>query len=102
MNSYIDIERRQNAKRNARLGYVADFFAGILCAIINLFNGISDIMKDDTVRFVLRSVIAVVATVLVIGIAGGCENGFLPLFSAMVKMAAVCGVSFILFKALGD
>ena len=101
MNSYIDIEREKEARRERaeRTVYgVTEAGALLVCAIVNFFYRVLAFVKSDVVSIIARGVTACACAVLVIGTVGACDRGSLALFDCVTRIIIICAVSFVVYK----
>ena len=105
MNSYIDIERNENARKERRARYtyaVTESCALLVCALLNFFCKTFSLLKNETGAIVVKGVCTCVAAVLLFGTAAACESGAITLASALVRAVFICGASFVVFNLFGE
>ena len=105
MNSYIDIRRNENIRREkAMRGVYALTEAGamLVCAILNIFNAVVSVFSNDAVRLVIRGICVCVAAFVLIGSVGACENGSITLMQCVIRVACTCAACLGLFRLFAE
>ena len=101
MNSYININKDKNARRERaeRTVYgLTEAGALLVCGILNLFYKLLAFLRTDVVSIAVRGVSACVCAVFIIGTVGACEKGNIILIDAFVRIAIACISFFIIYK----
>lgn len=107
MNSYINLNNKTSnaysSSKAKRTAYNAvDVFALVICAFLNFFSGVASALKNDAVRLVVRAACAIVCLVFIIGTVGACENSAITFASALIRIVAACGISFLVFTIFSE